>query len=75
MSSKKIESGIIMHALGRVYHAEHFVCALCRAPLDTKAFYTVNQQPNCQTCYQVCDDVVLSQLFARERAQQRSGKQ
>ena len=58
--SAVVESGYVMHAMGKVFHPEHFCCALCRRALHTDAFYVVNHQPTCHSCYQVSQPIKCS---------------
>jgi len=49
---RKPVTGEAIHALGRSYHPEHFMCSTCGKGIGTGSFYEREGQPQCDKCYQ-----------------------
>jgi len=43
--------GDAMNALGKKWHADHWVCHSCQTPLGQSQFYETNGMPNCVKCH------------------------
>jgi paxillin len=49
---RKPVTGEAIHALGRSYHPDHFMCSTCGKAIGTGSFYEKEGQPQCDRCYQ-----------------------
>ncbi|XP_039266577.2 paxillin-like [Styela clava] len=43
--------GEVTTALGKVWHPEHFVCAVCDEEIGVNTFFERDQKPYCEKCY------------------------
>uniref|UniRef100_A0A0K8SAF7 LIM zinc-binding domain-containing protein n=1 Tax=Lygus hesperus TaxID=30085 RepID=A0A0K8SAF7_LYGHE len=43
--------GQAIHALGKIWHPEHFICAACKKPIAEKKFFVHDDKPYCEQDY------------------------
>jgi paxillin len=43
--------GDAIHAIGKKWHVDHWVCVNCQTPIGAGQFYEVNGKPHCIPCH------------------------
>ena len=51
VACSKAIHGKLLNAMGRTWHPEHFVCAICEEELASKSFYEYDGKPYCEKDY------------------------